>query len=72
MSERWGKCKTCKGIGEIADETKPIEQDARAVINAPGKPGEYIFTRSVRGFQGRECGSCQGTGFNGDSQDCPY
>lgn len=71
MSERWGNCKNCNGLGEIPDPMKPVEQDVRLLTKDP-KTTEFIFVHSVKGFQGMECGTCNGTGFNGDSQNCPF
>lgn len=72
MSERWKECKKCNGLGTVADESRPVELEAKICIRNPKDSDQYIFTKEVKGFHGRECDECLGQGKTGYSEDCPF
>lgn len=72
MSERYSTCKACEGQGQIPDPDKPVEVEVSSLLRRPvvrDAKGEMIFPTHIRGFMGRECGTCGGTGHSGDALD---
>lgn len=71
MSERYGKCKSCKGQGKIfrLRSQKILEE------KTTDSPDTRTFKKELIArilLDGNECGSCGGTGFSGDATNYPY
>lgn len=70
MSERWGTCKRCRGEGIVlTDKGREVLEKAKW---RPGRPiPEVLKDRSNKEYW-MECGTCNGEGYDGSAESCPF